>query len=178
MRESSGFHCEGPHDQNCPREKKNVPSTILADGTVIDPVTILLCLVSSSQCQSWLDRHENKRFFILFKKKILKFIYSEREREREHKQGRGREKERQSQAGSAVHSLMRGLKSRTVRSWPELKLSRTLNWLSQPGALQWFLISVLKWIVLLGTQNEKKQTQQQISIFLNLWMLSWEVSIS
>ena len=74
-------------------------------------------------------------FFLFFFFNIYLFL---RQRETEHERGEG-QRERETQnlkqtPGSelSAQSLMRGLNSRTVRSWPER--SRTLNRLSHPGA--------------------------------------------
>ena len=63
------------------------------------------------------------------------FIF-ERERERERARKGQREGDRGSKAGSELtaESPMRGLNPWTTRSWPELRSSQTLNWLSHPGA--------------------------------------------
>ena len=74
-------------------------------------------------------------FFIIFN---VHLFLAERKRETEHKQGRSRERGRQRiwsrlQAPSCQHRVQRG--ARTHKWWDHgLSRSRTLNWLSQPGA--------------------------------------------
>ena len=89
----------------------------------------------------WWQKGFSCSHLIFFKK----FIYFERVRAEAGEWQRERERERESQAGSPLpaQSLTQDSISRTVRSWPGLKLSQTLNRLSHPGTPQPHLLWVL-----------------------------------
>ena len=76
------------------------------------------------------QRHHHNFFYI--------YLFFERQRETEHEQGRGRERGRprirsRLQAPSCQHRARHG--ARSHKPWDgDLSWSRTLNWLSHPGA--------------------------------------------